>query len=83
MNKAGKQLSERSLQIAFTRALIRAKIKKQTSFQVLRHSFTTHLLESGINIESLQQVLGHKNIRSTQKYQKNIIISVSQIKSPL
>ena len=83
LNKAGKQLSERSLQIAFTRALIRAKIKKQTSFQVLRHSFTTHLLESGINIESLQQMLGHKNIRTTKKYKKNTHYNLTEIKSPL
>ena len=82
-NTIGEQLSDRSLQQAFKLALKRAKINKNVSFQVLRHSFATHLLESGQSIKSLQQVLGHKNIRSTQKYQKNIRISVSQIKSPL
>ena len=83
INSYEKKMSERSLQQAFTLARMRAKINKKSSFQSLRHSFATHLLESGLSTKSLQQVLGHKNIQSTQIYQKNISTKIVNIKSPL
>jgi site-specific recombinase XerD len=82
-NNKNTRLSERTIQQALKRALVRAKIKKNVSFQALRNSFAIHLLESGIGIKSLQETVGHKNIRSTKNYQKNVRDSVTKIKSPL
>ena len=79
----GGELTDRSIQIFFKNALKKAKIKKKASFRSLRHSFAVHLLENGIDVEHVQKLLGHKNIRTTQIYAKNIKINLKNIKSPL
>ena len=37
-----------------------------------RHSFATHMLQSGLDIKSLQELLGHKNIGTTEKYLRSL-----------
>lgn len=79
----GTHLTERSAQKIFMAALKRADIKKDVSIHSLRHSFATHLLENGTDLRYIQELLGHKNSKTTEIYTHVSQKDLSRIRSPL
>jgi site-specific recombinase XerD len=79
----GGKYSARSAQKVFQNAMEKAKINKSVGIHGLRHSFATHLLEAGTDIRFIQELLGHKDIKTTLLYTHVTNNSIKNIKSPL
>jgi site-specific recombinase XerD len=76
-------LTIRSAQHIFDKAVRHAEIPKKISIHSLRHTFATHLLESGTDIRYIQALLGHVNLRTTERYTHVARRSILSIQSPL
>lgn len=67
-NKPDQSVPPRSIQRMIKATALRAGLTKRVSPHVLRHSFATHLLEHGTSLLYIQELLGHKSLKTTMLY---------------
>jgi integrase/recombinase XerC len=68
LNKNGKRLSGHGLSLILKKISLKCNLPRKITPHQIRHSFATHLLNKGCDLRSLQEMLGHKNLSTTQGY---------------
>ncbi len=68
LNSMGRRLSDHGLALIIKKLARRARFARPVNPHSLRHSFATHLLDNGCDLKSVQEMLGHKNLQTTEIY---------------
>ena len=68
LNKNGNNITTRGIQKIIDKIVSETDVKTKVSPHTLRHTFATHLLDNGCDLRSVQELLGHKNINTTEVY---------------
>ncbi len=76
-------LSARQAERVVSNAAKRAGINKRVFCHALRSSFATHLLDAGTDIRVIQELLGHANLSTTERYTKVSRQKLKEVRSPL
>jgi len=76
-------ISKRTVQQVFKQAMVKSKVRKDVGIHSLRHSFATHLLEQGVALPLIQQMMGHKSLKTTSGYLHVQQYNIQGVRSPL
>lgn len=76
-------VNSRSVQKMIHKAAAAAGIRKRVTAHILRHSFATHLLDRGTNLRYIQDLLGHRSIKTTMIYTHVSRRTLTEVISPL
>lgn len=68
LNKNGNNITTRGIAKIIDKIVRETEVKTKVSPHTLRHTFATHLLDNGCDLRSVQELLGHKNINTTEVY---------------
>jgi integron integrase len=78
-----RHIHESALQKAVRRAAQQAGLPKRVNCHTFRHCFATHLLENGYDIRTVQELLGHKDVKTTMIYTHVLNRGGLAVRSPL
>jgi site-specific recombinase XerD len=82
-SKKGKSYSYSSMRQIIQKAKEKANISKTVTAHVMRHSFATHNMDAGVPLPYIQQMLGHKDIKTTMIYMHITKNTFDNYESPL
>jgi integrase/recombinase XerD len=82
-DKPDRPIHPRRIQRMIKETALRAGLTKSVSPHMLRHSFATHLLEHGTNLRYIQELMGHKSLKTTMLYAHVSQRALGKVVSPL